>query len=204
MGSLHRREGAANLWIAPTNRLSSPVHISSVAIEDSPHFLPNGDLVFRAVEGGANFLYRMKADGSSRSKISAERVFDIVGISPDGRWLVAGTANADKEHSAVTKAFAVDGTSAVPLCIAYCQLSWDTTGKFAYFHFPELFQGGYAVPVMRDTGLPILPAAGVTKIEELPRTALPIPENVDSAVSPSVYAYTRQTTLRNLYRVPLQ
>src|ERR1700674_2424257 len=55
--------GHNGLWIAPTNRRSSPVRISSTAVEDSPFFLPDGDLVFRASEGGSNFLYRMKSDG---------------------------------------------------------------------------------------------------------------------------------------------
>ena len=46
--------GHSSLWIAQTNRRSSPVHISSSAVEDSPYFLPDGDLIFRAIEGGSN------------------------------------------------------------------------------------------------------------------------------------------------------
>ena len=49
-------------------RRSSPVQISSTAVEDSPYFLPDGELIFRAIEGGSNFLYRMKADGTGRRK----------------------------------------------------------------------------------------------------------------------------------------
>ena len=70
------QSGHSNLWIAPTSRRSSPVRISSAAVEDSPFFLPNGDLIFRAIEGGSNFLYRMKADGSGRRKIASERIVD--------------------------------------------------------------------------------------------------------------------------------
>ncbi len=197
-------KGNSSLWTAPMNRLSAPVRISSTAMEDSPYFLPNGDLVFRAVEGGANFLYRMKTDGSGRSKLSADRVFDLIAVSPDGRWLVSGIANADKVHPAVTKAFAVDGSSEVAICLGYCVLNWDTTGKFAYFQFPELFEGSYTLPVVRETGLPKLPQSGISKIGDLGSTAAPIPEFVDSAINPSVYAYGRQNTRRNLYRVQLQ
>jgi len=36
------------------------------------------------------------------------------------------------------------------------------------------------------------------------KAAPPIPETVESALSPSIYAYSRQNTRRNLYRIPLQ
>ena len=84
------QSGHPNLWIAPTSRRSSPVRISSTAVEDSPFFLPNGELIFRAIEGGSNFLYRMKTDGTGRRKITSERILDVHSVSPDGRWVVAG------------------------------------------------------------------------------------------------------------------
>jgi len=36
------KSGRSSLWIAPTSRRSSPVHLSSAAVEDSPFFLPDG------------------------------------------------------------------------------------------------------------------------------------------------------------------
>jgi Tol biopolymer transport system component len=48
--------GLPSVWIAPTDRRSSPRHIVSSAVEDQPNFLPDGDLIFRASEEGANFL----------------------------------------------------------------------------------------------------------------------------------------------------
>jgi serine/threonine protein kinase/sugar lactone lactonase YvrE len=203
--SMNDQSGHSSLWVAPTNRRTSPVRISSSAIEDSPHFLPGGEIVFRAVEGGANFLYRINADGTGRRKITPERVFDAMAVSPDGRWLIAGSAGPDKEHMAVTKAFAVDGSSAVTLCPGYCILNWDTTGEFVYLFFPELFEGGYALPVLHDSELPKLPPGGITRKEDVTnlKTAVAIPWVVASAMGPSVYAYTRRNTRRNLYRVQL-
>src|SRR5271168_5034024 len=81
--TMNDQSGHPSLWVAPTNHRSSPARISSSEIEDSPRFLPDGDLVFRAVEGGSNFLYRMKADGTNRRKISSERIFDVMAVSPD-------------------------------------------------------------------------------------------------------------------------
>ena len=104
--------GRSSLWVAPTNRRTSPVRISPVtAIDDSPSFLPDGDIVFRAIEGDANFLYRMKANGADRHKISLRRVLDAAATSPDGRWFVAAAPAPDQEHAAQVVAFAVDGST---------------------------------------------------------------------------------------------
>jgi Tol biopolymer transport system component len=201
------QNGHPGIWVAPTNRRSSPLRISSeTAIEDSPFFLPDGDLVFRAIEGSSNFLYRMKADGTDRRKISSQRVFDAFSVSPDGRWLLAVSPGPDQEHTAQATAFAVDGSTSVPICLGYCHLIWDSTGEFAHLYFPALYQGTYTLPVLPDTGLPKLPPAGIARIEDLAaaKAAPPIPETVESALSPSIYAYSRQNTRRNLYRIPLQ
>ena len=199
------QSGHSSLWVAPTNRRSSPTRISSSEIEDSPYFLPDGDLVFRAIEGGSNFLYRMKADGTSRRKISAQRVFDILAVSPDGRWVVAASPIPGEESTAAATAFAVDGGEAVPLCLGFCHLTWNTTGTLSYIYFPSLHEGSYALPVAHDTGLPKLPPSGIARLEDLTnaKTVALIPQAVESAISPSVYAYTRRNIRRNLYRIPL-
>jgi eukaryotic-like serine/threonine-protein kinase len=200
------KSGHSSLWVAPTNRRSSPTRISPLtAIEDSPFFLPDGDLVFRAIEGDSNFLYRMKADGTDRRKISAQRVLDAVSLSPDGRWFVAGAPSSDPEHTARVTAFAVDGSTSATLCVSYCSLTWDTSGNFAYVSFSLMHDGTYTLPVLHDTGLPKLPATGIARVQDLKDAtkAAMIPQVVESAISPSIYAYTQQSTRRNLYRIPL-
>jgi eukaryotic-like serine/threonine-protein kinase len=202
--SMKDENGHTNLWIAPTSRRSSPVRIPSAAVEDVPFFLPNGDLIFRAIEGGSSFLYRMKTDGTDRRKITSERILDIASVSPDGRWVVVGSPNSDEENPASMKAFPVDGGASVPLCVDYCVLSWDTAGRYAYFSFMPYGSGSYALPVMQDVGLPKLPAGGARRQDFInAKTDIAIPRSVQSAVNPSIYAYTRETTRRNLYRIEL-
>jgi Tol biopolymer transport system component len=198
------QSGHPNLWIASTSRRSSPVHLSSAAIADSPFFLPNGELVFRAIEGGSNFIYRMKTDGTGRRKITSERVIEITSVSPDGRWVVAGGLGSDQEPRAGVKAYAVDGSATVTLCLVNCELNWDMSGKFAFLNFVESYRGGW-LPIMRDSGLPKILPRGVFGLEDLPnpKAITAIPSYVQSAVSPSVYAYTRPSTRRNLYRIQL-
>jgi eukaryotic-like serine/threonine-protein kinase len=194
--------GRSSLWVAPINHRSSPLHISSTVIEDSPIFLPDGDLIFRAIEGGSNFLYRMKADGSNRRKIIPDRILDIDSVSPDGRWVVTDSPSTNEEYPASMKAVAVDGSKSAQLCVVFCTLTWDFTGKFVYFNFPDLYEGSYVVPVMPGVGLPKVPISGITSKEDLANVKA-IPGHVGSALNPSVYAYTRENTRRNLYRIQL-
>ena len=207
--------GRSSLWVAPTNHRSAPVCISpSSAIDDSPHFLPDGDLIFRAIEGGVNFLYRMKVDGTGRRKIISDSILDILAVSPDGRWFVAAAPISGQEHTAAVSAFPVDGGAPVRVCLGYCTLSWDTAGKFMYIYFPELRAGVYPLPVQHATGLPKLPQAGIAQAEDFAKAKAAAAilenvnsaflENVTSAVGPSFYAFTRTNTRRNLYRIPLQ
>jgi hypothetical protein len=174
-------------------------------MEDSPQFLPDGDLVFRAIEDGSNYLYRMKKDGHDRRKITPDRVLDAVAVSPDGRWFAASIAGPDQEHQLATKAFPINGADAVTLCADYCLLGWDSTGKFMSMSMPRLFDGYYVMPVQPGVGLPRLPATGVARLEDLARTKIvaKLPRYVAAAASPSFYAFTRQNTRRNLYRIPL-
>ncbi len=196
------QSGRSNIWVAPTNRRSSPQHISSAAIEDSPFFLPDGDLIFRAEEGGSNFLYRMKADGTGRHKIIPDRTLGVGAVSQNGRWMVAWFPTPDQEYPASVKAVALDGSTAELLCVFECHPNWDITGKFVYFNFPEFFEGSYLLPLKPDTGLPKVPSTGFVTKNDL-ANAKTIPWYVQSALSPSVYAYTRANTRRNLYRIPL-
>jgi serine/threonine protein kinase len=199
------QSGHTNVWIAPTSRRSSPVRISSAAVEDSPFFLPDGDLIFRAIEGGSNFIYRMKTDGTSRRKITSESTAEVNSVSPDGRWVVAGGMGTAQEPTRGMRAFALDGSAKVTLCAIYCQLNWDMSGKFAYLYFPNLGGSCYVLPVMRDSGLPRIPVTETPRIEDFPdpKAVTTIPWYVQSAVNPSLYAYTKQNARSNLYRIQL-
>jgi hypothetical protein len=203
--SMSDQSGRSNLWIASTSRRSAPRQFSSAFVEDSPFFLPDGDLLFRAIEGGSNFVYRMKPDGTGRSKISPQRVLDFLSVSPDGRWSAVVVPSSDEDHAWATMAIAVDGSATVPLCAGYCSLSWDNTGRYAFLFETELFDGSYRIPVAHDTGLPLLPANGFASASELRNSKMNtlIPWYVESAISPTIYAYTREDSRRNLYRIQL-
>lgn len=197
------KPGGSSLWIAPTSRRSAPLRISSTLAEDSPNFLPNGDILFRAVEGGSNFIYRMKPDGSGRQKVNPQRILDISAVTPDGRWIAAVTPSSGEESASVF-AFAMDGSATKPLCLGFCKFQWDVSGRTALFFMEAESSKSYPVPVQQDTGLPRTPPAGYAGLADMPKTVKPLPGYVESALSRSVYAYSRVNTRRNLYRIPLQ
>jgi Tol biopolymer transport system component len=84
--SLKDQNGISRVWLSSTDHRSSPRELASAAGQDSPRFLPNGDLVLRSTEGGQNFLYRISQNGTERRKITPEPILDLFSASPDGRW----------------------------------------------------------------------------------------------------------------------
>jgi hypothetical protein len=94
----------------------------------------------------------------------------------------------------------------VTLSAVECRLNWDMSGKFAFLTFWHQPGGSYVLPLVRASGLPQALPFETPSIQKMPNPkSIPvIPWYVESAMSPSVYAYTRQNTRRNLYRIPLQ
>ena len=196
--------GHQGLWIAPTSRRSAPVRLSPAsAVEDSPFFLPDGDIIFRSSEGGSNYIYRMKADGTGRQKLNSQRILDLYGVSPDGRWVVAVVPTSDQELTASLAAFSVDGHTAVALCAGYCSANWDASGKYIYVYYPRVLgKNTYIIPVKDDVELPVKLAHADDVKNKKGLTS--VPWLVQSGNGPSIYAYVRVTTRSNLYRIPLQ
>src|SRR5690349_22441082 len=109
-----------SLCMAATDRSAAPARISPGGSEDEPAFLPDGNIVFRAAENGANFLYESKADGTNRRKVSTQSIFDLQAVSPDGRWIVADTKGTAEMPAPVIAAFPVQGGAPTMICPGDC------------------------------------------------------------------------------------
>ena len=73
-------------------------------------FLPNGNLVYRASEGGKNYIYTRHRDGSGRKKLLEEAILDLTAVSPDGRWIVVlQRDDANKDYPYQTLAYPKGG-----------------------------------------------------------------------------------------------
>ena len=204
--SVTNRDGHASIWVAPADRSASPVKLTpSGGNEDTPHFLPNDDLIFRLIERDHNYVYRMKMDGSGREKVSDEPVLDLVNVSPDGRWVVAASAPSSRNEAFGTRAIPVSGGLPILLCHSYCWTLWDSSGKSFFLNSEDIYNGTYILPVKRDTSLPKLPDTGFSNADDF-KKAKPVGETsskVAAAATSTSYASVRRNTRRNLYRIPL-
>jgi eukaryotic-like serine/threonine-protein kinase len=196
--------GRAHIWLVPADRHSSPRELASPTGQDSPWFLPNGDLVVRAIEGPQNYLYRIRPDGTERRKITSVPVFDLFSVSPDGRWVVVSTKASNDEHPYASALYPVEGGAPWHLCDSYCVGRWDITAKFFYFTGIVLGSSDtYVLPVNPVRGIPDFPSQGIGAALKKQKGVTVIPRLIDSGAGPNYYSYTRQNTRRNIYRIPL-
>ena len=170
-------------------------------------FLPSGDLVYRASEGGKNYIYTRQRDGSGRKKLLAQAILDLTAVSPDGRWiLVLEKDDTDKDHPYRTLAYRNGGGKPVTLC-ALCFSWWSVDGKYLtmQFHPSPHSVETFLWPVSVERGLPDLPPEGVSGPEDSRKTnrVTVLPKGADSVFGPEKYSYTITNIRRNIYPIPI-
>ena len=99
----------SQLWVGTLDR-SSPPQLISASGEDSPHFGPDGRIVFRSFDGTNHYLEQMNRDGSGRSRVVPYPIGNIFFMSPDRRWITTVATMPD----GVGGTFAVPSREALP------------------------------------------------------------------------------------------
>jgi eukaryotic-like serine/threonine-protein kinase len=206
--AMRDEKGLSHLWIAPAGRRSSPQRLDSQESEDSPFFLPSGDLIYRANRGGKNYLYTKKSDGTGEKRLVDEPILDVETLSPDGKWVIAARGNVnDEEHTYQVLAYPTGDGTPVVMCRTLCWIDWDVSGTHTFFKFMSgRDTNSYFVATEPGRGVPKLPPGGVLNAQELRAhcNVKVVPAEVESAVSPDLYSYSRASIRRNLYRIPIQ
>ena len=201
------REGKYRLWLVPLDRRTPPRQIPNVEGSE-PGFGPTGEIFFRAVEGDTAFVYRVREDGTGLRKAIEQPASQIVAISPDGRWLAVWAALPGMG----TAAYPLGGGSPVRIWGWIMRLQWSPDGRLLFMSLSSVAGGvgssgkTYVVPLRPGRVLPEIPAGGFQSEEELAK--LPGVRVIDAAdvcpgPTPDVYAFSRETTQRNLYRIPI-
>ncbi|HXZ29405.1 MAG TPA: protein kinase [Terriglobales bacterium] len=195
--------GQSRLWIASLDRRHPPRQFPSSVSEDEPAFGPGGEIYFRVAEGRNNFLYRIKEDGSGREKVVPGPMIEFGGVSADGQWIAGYQGQESADQAALVQAYPIAGGAPVNLC-QVCSAHWDAAGRFLYLH---LFNEDKSIllPVPPGKVLPALPKGGIGSVRDVPpgKGILILDEEVSASSVPGVYAFTRQSVHRNLYRIPL-
>jgi eukaryotic-like serine/threonine-protein kinase len=154
------------------------------------------------------YVYRIKDDGSELQKAITTPLFPL-SVSPDGQWI----AVQDPATWGAMFAYPAGGGPPRRLCDR-CSPPWGTepqpfdfgwspNGKLVYWNFEN---ATYAIPVQSGR-LPDIPAGGIQSKEGV--AALPgarLISELDRSFpgpNPSMYAFVKVSTQRNIYRVPV-
>jgi len=198
------------VWIAPLNAQTPPrqlVAMSSWAV----YFGTPGELVLAASEkDGTIFVYRIsERDGATEKIVDTSNIFTF-DVSPDGQFVVA----QDSRRWGSLKVYPRGHGDPLLVCESCSppqgtdpkppDMNWTRDGKFLYLKFDG---STYAIPLSAGRMLPDIPAKGFQSKEQvaaLPGARLVSDEpNVLPGPDPSIYAFTKVTTQRNIYRVPV-
>lgn len=200
------KQGHPHLWLASLDLRSAPRQFSSTADEDQPYFAPDGQLYFRAAEGGQNFLYRMNLDGSGRTKVLPGPIYGFQSLSVDGQWVVLRVATQGEDVPYATMAYPLAGGAPVRLCAVNCIARWAPGGKALTFIVSSMGDTQtFLVPLAPGRPLPSLPAGGIKSKAELAgmKGVTAIAGYAAASPTPGVYAFRHISVHRNLYRIPL-
>jgi Tol biopolymer transport system component/tRNA A-37 threonylcarbamoyl transferase component Bud32 len=205
-------EGKPRLWLAALDRQSPPRQIPNVE-GDMPLFGKGDEIFFRAIEGASAFAYRVREDGTGLQKVSKQTIAGNAGISQDGQWVVAKVPG---EEGSTIAAFPVSGGSLIRIISARAtsqqHLTWSPDGKLMFISAPigyfssNITGRTYVVPLPPGRMLPQIPAGGFqseAEIAKLPGARVIDGYDVAPGPTPGVYAFSRGTVQRNLYRIPI-
>jgi len=204
--------GKSHIWLAPTDRRSPPRQVSNVE-GDMPLFGLPGELVVHSVEGGASFAFRVLEDGTGKQKLATQQISEILSISPDAQWLVISGSPIGGETTMSTLLLPMNGGPSIEIVNAFGKAQWQPDGRFFYLSVYTGMQSAgaygktYVLPVPHGKMLPDILAGGFPSegaIAALPGVRVIDSADIDPGATPDVYAFSRQTIHRNLYRVPLR
>jgi DNA-binding winged helix-turn-helix (wHTH) protein/Tol biopolymer transport system component len=194
------------LWVSTLDRRSPP-RLIAASSEDSPHFGPDGRIVYRSFDGTSHYLAQMNRDGSGRSNVVPYPIGNVISMSPDRQWIT--TAGTIPNVGGGTFAVPLAGGAPKRICSG-CPVTWAPNGKFLYLFVqqPSLSDRGKTrvVPLQPGEMLPTLPPSGMRSLDEpglFPGSYLIDGYAISPGVDPSIYAYVKTTMHRNLFRIPL-
>jgi serine/threonine protein kinase/Tol biopolymer transport system component len=203
---VQRDQHSSSVWVAPTDRRGPPVKISGDRVEDSPFFLPSGEILVRSNESGKNYLVAEKQDGSGRRKIIDKPIVEYYGGSPDGKWAYVYLAVTDPDIPAYGVLQPLDGSEPIVVCRGFCGMVWERSGKYVLMGMGLHAGSVVAVPKDPATGSAHMPANGFATFEDAvaEKGSIVIKRPVEDALDVNTYVYTDNVVRRNLYKIPLE
>jgi serine/threonine protein kinase len=207
-----KRDGKKRLWLVPFDRQLRPSEIPN-AVGDHPLFGSDGEIFFRGFYGNETFAYRIRQDGTALRKVSDQPAVGLMGISPDGRWLVAKLPGKDGSHLAALPVNQRSPTRLIgggKIGLVDTEVRWSRDSKSIFIRVPsseEDWEPGrtYVLPLSRGKIWPDIPANGFLSEDDVAKAAgaVLIDEFDSAGPTPEMYAFARMTVQRNLFRIPI-
>jgi serine/threonine protein kinase len=188
-----------SLWYSPIDRRTPPRLLAARGIR--PEFTRSGDILFRM----ATVLYRIRFDGTDLRQVPGnpgDEDHNIPALSPDEKWSTRVTGQE------LLLAEARNGGRPVVLC-AQCTAGWSLDGRFFWIALRPLGgQDGVTglFPLKNQSMFPPLPQSGVNTradLTKIPGVQIVSTQTVSPAPDGTSYAFVKQESRWNLYRIPL-
>jgi Tol biopolymer transport system component len=209
VASVPDADGSSTLWVGWLDGREPPHQIPGPIAGSNPRFGSNGELVFVASDAGRGFLERVRQDGSERQRLGEIGARVVGAVSPDGEWV--SVISASRGHMVL---FSLRGQEPIVLFPSSqsSRLRWNPDGSRAYLSIQygqaSAFGTGrtYALPTAPGTTIPVVPPGGFANeaaLAEVPGVEILPYADVDPGPTLDTYVFSKATTTRNLYRIPL-
>jgi hypothetical protein len=204
-------DGSSRVWLVPLDRRHAPRELE-LGSAWSPWFGPEGEVFFRRADPAAtDQVFVWTADQLEPSRVSTTPIQELIGVSPDGDWLVVLLPAPEGTAFGRLATMPRRGGAPVDIC-ANCFLGWAPGGRYLYVFVYAADHRGMEdvrtvlVELPEGRSLPALPAGGVKRHEDLlslPGVVWVKDGRVYPGPRPDLYAYARETVQRNIFRIPL-
>jgi eukaryotic-like serine/threonine-protein kinase len=200
------KAGGGAIWIAPLDRSSAPKKLRDSA--NGVFFGAGQEIVFRSLEGRANFLERINRDGTGHARILNSPIIQPGGMSPDGQWAIAQVASVSAEGTWEAVAVPIHGGPVRRLCLGFCSAAWSPDARALALNILIGPSAGETLilPLAPGQAFPAFPADGSAAIPVWAN--LPGVRKVDRFFvvpgSDGTYVFTKTDDVRNLFRIPVR
>jgi len=206
-------DGIVEIWLATLDRSGPPRRIVQNGDEVS---FAGSELVFRELEGKANYLTRIGKDGTGRERIIDSPIINKHDVSPDGAWVSAVLPGTSDQSPVNTIIRPLRGDAETIICAANCPVNFSPDGRWLYIALLPIGnqidsnQQSLALRMGVNGELPESLSASVEAAFTGTLSADPSGARlIQGAVmapgtDPSSYAFVRQDVQSNLFRIPLR
>jgi dipeptidyl aminopeptidase/acylaminoacyl peptidase len=207
VASVLEQSGASTLWFAWIDNREPPARLTD-STGDNPRFIGPHRIVYRRRSGTDSQLVSVNDDGSGEVSVAQSTPGNVVGSSSsDGQWVsisgMHGTALSGTARNQISPVLAGPNSA---------RLRWSADGSLAclslQFGDATAFGFGrtYVIPLAPGETLPPMPTGGFTsegQLAALPGVQILPYGDLALGPTPEVYAFSRMTITRNLYRIPI-